>query len=120
MTAQLAMLNGMEVVAILGICLVLFGAKKLPELAQGLGKGLREFKKAANDLTDEAMNMATESLPPPKSTPALPAAPQADSHLTAESSHAHPADSHSAAPLDHHADATAVAAEQITHTPKAP
>jgi len=33
-----ALLNGMEVVAILAVILVLFGAKKLPELAKGLGQ----------------------------------------------------------------------------------
>jgi TatA/E family protein of Tat protein translocase len=35
------------------IILLIFGAKKLPELAQGLGKGIREFKKASNDIQDE-------------------------------------------------------------------
>jgi len=42
-----AMLNGWEIVAILGIVLVMFGAKKLPELARGLGQGIKEFKKAS-------------------------------------------------------------------------
>ena len=32
------------------IVLLLFGAKRIPEVAQGLGKGLREFKKAAKDI----------------------------------------------------------------------
>lgn len=41
-----------ELVIILFIVILLFGAKKLPELAQGLGKGIREFKKAANDVED--------------------------------------------------------------------
>lgn len=35
------------------IILLIFGAKKLPELAQGLGKGIREFKKASNDIQEE-------------------------------------------------------------------
>ena len=35
------------------IVLIFFGAKKIPDLAQGLGKGLREFRKAARDIQDE-------------------------------------------------------------------
>jgi sec-independent protein translocase protein TatA len=42
-----------EGLLILFVILLLFGAKKLPELAQGLGKGIREFKKAMKDTTDE-------------------------------------------------------------------
>ena len=45
-----------EIVAILGIALLMFGGKKLPELAKGLGKGLRQFKEEINtvksDVTD--------------------------------------------------------------------
>jgi len=42
-----------EIILILLIILIFFGAKKIPELAQGLGKGLREFRKAARDMQDE-------------------------------------------------------------------
>ncbi len=42
-----------ELLVILFIILLVFGAKKLPELAQGLGKGIREFKKASNEIQDE-------------------------------------------------------------------
>lgn len=42
-----------EIILILLVVLVLFGAKKIPELAQGLGKGIREFKKAMKDVEDE-------------------------------------------------------------------
>ena len=42
-----------ELVIIMFIILLIFGAKKLPELAQGLGKGIREFKKASNEIQDE-------------------------------------------------------------------
>jgi sec-independent protein translocase protein TatA len=41
-----------EILLILLIVLLLFGAKKLPEVGRGLGKGIREFKKASRDLTD--------------------------------------------------------------------
>jgi sec-independent protein translocase protein TatA len=42
-----------EIILILLIVLIFFGAKKIPELAQGLGKGLREFRKAARDIQDD-------------------------------------------------------------------
>ena len=42
-----------ELLIIFFVILLLFGAKRLPELASGLGKGLREFKKAASDVKDE-------------------------------------------------------------------
>ena len=42
-----------EILIILFIVLLLFGAKKLPELAKGLGKGVKEFKKASDDLKHE-------------------------------------------------------------------
>jgi len=42
-----------EMVVILVVVLVLFGSKRLPELARGLGKGIREFKKAAEDVKRE-------------------------------------------------------------------
>jgi sec-independent protein translocase protein TatA len=45
-----------EIILILLIVLIFFGAKKIPELAQGLGKGLREFRKAARDIQDEVQS----------------------------------------------------------------
>lgn len=42
-------IGGHELLLILLIVLLLFGAKKIPELAKGLGNGLREFKKASSD-----------------------------------------------------------------------
>ncbi|MFQ5629253.1 MAG: twin-arginine translocase TatA/TatE family subunit [bacterium] len=41
-----------ELIILLFIIVILFGAKKLPELAQGLGKGIREFKKASTEVED--------------------------------------------------------------------
>ena len=46
-------IGGQELFLILLIVLVFFGAKKLPELAKGLGQGIREFRKAAKDVQDE-------------------------------------------------------------------
>lgn len=42
-----------EIILILLVVLVLFGAKKIPELAQGLGKGIREFKKSMKDIEED-------------------------------------------------------------------
>ncbi len=42
-----------EILIIGLIILILFGAKRIPEFMQGLGKGVREFKKAARDIQDE-------------------------------------------------------------------
>ncbi|AAM72841.1 MAG TPA: twin-arginine translocase TatA/TatE family subunit [Chlorobaculum sp.] len=52
-------LGGQELVLILLIVLLLFGAQKLPELAKGLGKGIKEFKKAQNEIEEE-FNKATD------------------------------------------------------------
>lgn len=60
------MLNGMEIILILAVCLILFGAKRLPELARGLGQGIREFKKATRE-TGETLYQALEEAPPPPS-----------------------------------------------------
>jgi TatA/E family protein of Tat protein translocase len=68
-----AMLQTPEIIALLVLALILFGAKKLPELAKGLGQGIKEFKRATRDVTDELHN-AIESQPPPRSNyhPRLP------------------------------------------------
>lgn len=42
-----------EVIVILLVVLILFGAKKLPELAKGLGTGIKEFKKATRDVQED-------------------------------------------------------------------
>jgi sec-independent protein translocase protein TatA len=46
-------LAGPDLIVILLIILVLFGAKKLPELARGMGQAVKEFQKAKDDFNDE-------------------------------------------------------------------
>lgn len=46
-------LAGPDLIVILLIILVLFGAKKLPELARGMGQAVREFQKAKDEFSDE-------------------------------------------------------------------
>lgn len=51
-----------EILVILVIALLLLGPSKLPEIAKGLGKGIRDFRKALSDVEDEV----TREVPPPK------------------------------------------------------
>jgi sec-independent protein translocase protein TatA len=53
-------LGGGEVLVILVFILIFFGPKKIPEIAQGLGKGIREFKKATRDIQDAVENEVKE------------------------------------------------------------
>lgn len=53
-----AFLGGWEIILILAVVLILFGAKKLPELAKGLGQGIKEFKKASSEVTSELQRAA--------------------------------------------------------------
>lgn len=46
-------LGATEIILIILAILILFGAKKIPELAQGLGKGMKEFKKAIKDVEED-------------------------------------------------------------------
>jgi len=52
-TILLGMLGGNEVIIVLAIILLLFGGRKIPELMRGLGKGMKEFKNATNDIKEE-------------------------------------------------------------------
>jgi sec-independent protein translocase protein TatA len=45
-------LGGWELLLIFGVILIFFGAKRLPELARGLGRGIREFKDATKEVKD--------------------------------------------------------------------
>ena len=58
-------LGGQELLLILFVVLLFFGPQKLPELMRGLGKGMKEFKKAQADLEDE-FHKAVETPEPPK------------------------------------------------------
>ena len=54
-------ISGQEIFIILLVVLLLFGANKIPEIARGLGKGMREFRKAADDIKRE-MNNHTDDI----------------------------------------------------------
>jgi sec-independent protein translocase protein TatA len=74
-------LGGGEIILILALVLILFGAKKLPELAKGLGTGIKEFKKATREVTDEVQNAVDETPAPAKRLPPQPQ-PAADPQKT--------------------------------------
>jgi len=86
LVASLTNLAGPDLLIILLIVLVLFGAKKLPELARGMGQAVKEFQKAKDEFTDELHKAgnnpppAAPSVHPAQSTVArtepTPAAPQ--------------------------------------------
>lgn len=49
-----------EIILIVLVILLLFGAKKIPELARGLGKGMSEFKKGLKDVEKDIKDSAEE------------------------------------------------------------
>jgi len=65
-----------ELVVVFVIALLIFGPKRLPELARGLGKGLAEFRRASNDLR-QSFNLDVET--PRQPPPPPPRAKRADS-----------------------------------------
>ncbi|MGO8698878.1 MAG: twin-arginine translocase TatA/TatE family subunit [Limisphaerales bacterium] len=70
-------LSGGELIIVLVALLILFGAKRIPEFAKGLGQGIKEFKKASQDVTTEFHNaMNQEPQPPPPAPPKQVTAPE--------------------------------------------
>lgn len=65
-------LGGGEILLILGVILIFFGAKRIPELARGLGQGLREFKDASGQLRGAIENAGP---PAPVRPPVAPLRP---------------------------------------------
>jgi sec-independent protein translocase protein TatA len=61
-------LGGGELVLVVVAILILFGAKRIPEFAKGLGKGISEFKKASREVTDEIERAPKNPPPAPKVT----------------------------------------------------
>lgn len=70
---MLGNIGPMEMVFLMIILLLIFGAKRLPELGSGLGKGIREFKKSMRDINSE-IDRPEESRPlsPPAQRPSVP------------------------------------------------
>lgn len=62
MIQHTGMFGGPEIILIVVVMLLLFGGKKIPELARGLGKGIRDFKKATEEsnIKDDIKDVASE------------------------------------------------------------
>ena len=63
-------LGGPEMLLIMFIVLLLFGAERLPELAKGIGRSVREFKKAASGVEEEVRRAMEEEPAKPGPKPA--------------------------------------------------
>lgn len=63
-----------EILLILGVVLLLFGAQRLPSIARSLGRALEEFRRSAHDLSRDILNDS----PPPPSSPPTASAPLPD------------------------------------------
>ena len=53
-------LGATEIILIIVAIILLFGAKKIPELAQGIGKGMKEFKKAVKEVEEDITEIKDE------------------------------------------------------------
>lgn len=84
-------LAGPDLIVILLIILVLFGAKKLPELAKGMGQAVKEFQKAKDEFSDELHNAgkADAAAPPEARTPAA-TVPRIENVPTGATAHTDP------------------------------
>jgi len=63
----MGMPGGWELVLVVGIVVLLFGGKKIPELAKGLGKGIKDFKKAVKE-DDEVVETVKKEITDAKET----------------------------------------------------
>ena len=91
-TPVLANMSPMTMLFVFFILLMMFGAKKLPDLAKGLGQAIREFSKAKNDIQDEIMRepvsqpakqietQTVQSVPGTQPVGSQPAAPVSTDH----------------------------------------
>ena len=58
----MGMPGGTELLIIFGIIVLLFGAKKIPDLAKGLGKGIKNFKSEMKDIDEEVAQEAPKKV----------------------------------------------------------
>ncbi len=58
----MGMPSGMELIIIALVVLLLFGGKKIPELAKGLGSGIKNFKKAIKDDGDDVVDATKDKI----------------------------------------------------------
>jgi TatA/E family protein of Tat protein translocase len=64
-----------ELMILLIVLLLIFGAKRLPEMGRSLGKGMREFKDSVTGVEEAVSGTTTTTPPPPAELPAAPSEP---------------------------------------------
>ena len=99
-------LGGGEIMLIMVVILIFFGANKIPELARGLGKGIREFKDASREIRSEFENADQPRYQAPPAYPVAPAPPMAAEQATTP---VHPNHPEAATAITYTAPATSVA-----------
>ncbi|HEX5724391.1 MAG TPA: twin-arginine translocase TatA/TatE family subunit [Longimicrobiaceae bacterium] len=67
-----------EMILIFAVLLLFFGAKRLPEVASGMGKGIRDFKRSLNGMDEQSIQA---SQAPPPAVPAPPPAAEEPKRL---------------------------------------
>ncbi|HET7228609.1 MAG TPA: twin-arginine translocase TatA/TatE family subunit [Longimicrobium sp.] len=68
-------LGPFELILVFAVMLLMFGAKRLPELASGMGKGIRGFKQALNGVEEQSAADPSAQAPPASPAPARTALP---------------------------------------------
>jgi sec-independent protein translocase protein TatA len=82
--------SGGDLFLILLVILLLFGAKKLPELARGMGQAIREFQKAKDEFTDELHKAADTTATKPNAQPAQSTVPRIENSPATSAPQANP------------------------------
>ncbi|MDB4949527.1 MAG: twin-arginine translocation protein TatA/E family subunit [Gemmatimonadetes bacterium] len=59
-----------ELLLVFGVVVLFFGGKRLPEVASGMGKGIRDFRRALSGVDEDSVQAA--KVPPAAATPAVP------------------------------------------------
>ena len=71
-------------IILLAIVLIIWGPGKLPDVGAGMGRAIREFRKASAEVKDQIVQTTAEPAPPATPAPAAPPAPPAPSSTTGE------------------------------------
>jgi sec-independent protein translocase protein TatA len=73
-----------ELIILLVVVLIIFGPGKLPDIGKAVGNGIKEFRRASNDIEESLRSEPSKATPPPAATtaPAAPAAPTASGATT--------------------------------------
>ena len=78
---MLGQLRGWEWLIIVALILLLFGAKRLPDAARGLGRSMRIFKAETKGLIDDGAATSADAAAPAAAAPAVPPAPAPSAEL---------------------------------------